>query len=448
MPSIGTPLRTLVLFGLIVASQDMSGPRRAHAEIANAISLSQGNDPMQYWRGRPHLDPREELAMDAEARNVKQDEWNRDRDQHWKVVPDELSGHVVFVSDGEGVFLTTKKDFADFDLELDFKLVEPHTDSGIYLRGSPQVQIWDPKDPAAIKNGADKGSGALWNNAEGNPGKWPLTVADAPIGDWNHLRIRMIGARVWVWLNEKLTVDGAYLENYWDRNIPMFRSGPIQLQTHGGEIQFRRIQVAELESEVANEILRNDTATGFEPIFDGSSLEGWDGPKDSARVKDGTLIAQSGTLFTSQSFGDFKFYLEFALPAGGNNGLAIRYPGKGDGAYDGMCELQVLDTEDPKYSEIDPRQAHGSAYGMVAAHRGYLRPVGEWNAQLVTVVGSKIHVELNGTPILDCDLDQVKEFMSDSPHPGLNRREGHIGLCGHGDPVRFRHLRAKSITTP
>jgi Domain of Unknown Function (DUF1080) len=448
MLTIRTTVRRLFFLGLFLAIPGFGGPRQSQGETAHATSLSQGNDAMRHWRGRPHLDPREEQAMDAATKEAKQAEWDRDRDQHWKVVADEQQGQVVFVSDGEGVFLTTQKDYADFDLELDYKLVQPRTDSGIYLRGSPQVQIWDPNDPGAIKNGADKGSGALWNNTEGNAGKWPLVLADSPIGEWNHLRIRMIGARVWVWLNDKMTVDGAILENYFDRNIPMFRTGPIQLQTHGGEIQFRRIKVTELGSEAANEILRADAATGFEPLFDGKSLTGWDGPKDSARVEDGTLIAQSGTLFTSQEYSDFQLYLEFLLPPAGNNGLAIRYPGNGDGAYDGMCELQVLDTEDPKYAEIDPRQAHGSAYGMVAAHRGYLRPVGEWNSQMVTVQGSKIRVELNGTPILDCDLDQVTEFMSDSPHQGLKRQSGHIGLCGHGDPVRFRQLRVKPIRTP
>lgn len=417
------------------------------AEGTNAISLSSA-DALQHWRGRPHLDPREEAKMGDEERKAKQAEWDQDRDSHWRLIQDEQPGEMVLVSDGEGVFLTTRHDYRDFELELDYKLVEPHTDSGIYLRGSPQVQIWDPQDPEAIKNGADKGSGALWNNAEANPGKWPLVLADAPIGDWNHLKIRMIGSKVWVWLNHKLTVEGAYLENYWDREIPMFASGPIQLQTHGGEIQFRRVKVRELDADASNEVLRQVVSSGFEPIFDGKSLAGWDGPKESARVENGTLIAQSGTLFTSKEFGDFQLYFEFALPAGGNNGLAIRYPGDGDGAYDGMCELQVLDTEDPRYRDIDPRQAHGSAYGMVAAHRGYLRPVGEWNSQLVTVRGSTIHVELNGTPILDCDLSQVQSFMNDTPHPGLRRPSGHLGLCGHGDPVRFRHLAVKPLTTP
>ena len=138
--------------------------------------------------------------------------------------------------------------------------------------------------------------------------------------------------------------------------------------------------------------------------------------------------------------------VEFKLPPGGNNGLAIRYPGKGDTAYDGMCELQILDDGHPKYAKsIDPRQAHGSAYGMVAAARGYLRPVGQWNFEEVTVKGSKIKVELNGTVILDTDLSKVNEFMANSPHPGKDRTSGYFGFAGHHDPVEFRNVSIKVL---
>ena len=116
--------------------------------------------------------------------------------------------------------------------------------------------------------------------------------------------------------------------------------------------------------------------------------------------------------------------LEFKVPPGGNNGLAIRFPGKGNPAYVGMTELQVLDNTAEKYAKLDKRQYHGSAYGMAAAHRGYQRPVGEWNYQEVTVKGSTIKVELNGTVIMDADLSKVTEFMGKSPHPGLKLKEG------------------------
>ena len=110
-----------------------------------------------------------------------------------------------------------------------------------------------------------------------------------------------------------------------------------------------------------------------------------------------------------------------------------------------MCELQVLDSEHAKYAKLDQRQYHGSAYGMAAAHRGYLRATGEWNYQQVTVKGATIKVELNGVTILDADLSKVTEFMGNRPHPGKDRASGHFGFAGHNDPVQYRNIQIKSL---
>jgi hypothetical protein len=112
-----------------------------------------------------------------------------------------------------------------------------------------------------------------------------------------------------------------------------------------------------------------------------------------------------------------------------------------------MCESQVLDDNYEKATgeTIDPRQAHGSAYGMVAAARGYQHPIGEWNFEEVTVKGPKIKVELNGTVILDCDLSTVHDFMANHPHPGKDRTSGYFGFAGHNDPVAFRHIQIKPL---
>ncbi|MEO5820206.1 MAG: DUF1080 domain-containing protein [Vicinamibacteraceae bacterium] len=187
---------------------------------------------------------------------------------------------------------------------------------------------------------------------------------------------------------------------------------------------------------------------GFTAVFNGRDFDGWTGAVDGYEVKDGAIVCkagQGGTLYTRRTFRNFVVRLEFVLPPAGNNGLAIRYPGTGDPAYAGMTELQVLDDADPKYAALDPRQAHGSAYGMVAATRGHLKPVGEWNQQEVTVTGSTIKVVLNGTTILDADLATVTSFMADSPHPGKDRTEGHFGFAGHNDPVAFRNIRIREL---
>jgi hypothetical protein len=133
------------------------------------------------------------------------------------------------------------------------------------------------------------------------------------------------------------------------------------------------------------------------------------------------------------------------LPPAGNNGLAIRYPGYGDSAYVGMCEIQILDDTAPVYEKLDPRQYNNSAYGMTAVHRGYLRPTGQWNFVEVIVRGHTLRAELNGTRVLDTDLSKVTKYMANSAHPGKDRLSGHFGFCGHDDPVQFRNIQIRQL---
>ena len=169
--------------------------------------------------------------------------------QHWSVDNGEL------VNVGTGPYATTNEEFGDIELLIEYKTVAK-ADSGIYLRGTPQVQIWDTtKEGGKWDRNADKGSGGLFNNSKNAPGQLPLEHADRPFGEWNSFRIRQVGSRTWVWLNDKLVVDGAVMENYWDRKQPLPAKGPIMLQTHGGEIRWRNIFVHEIGPEEAQKIL-------------------------------------------------------------------------------------------------------------------------------------------------------------------------------------------------
>jgi hypothetical protein len=184
---------------------------------------------------------------------------------------------------------------------------------------------------------------------------------------------------------------------------------------------------------------------GFISLFNGQDFSGWAGALDCCRVTNSEMVWQAnrgGTIYTQAEFTNFIVRLEFKLPPGGNNGLALRYPGSGDPAYVGLCECQVLaeDYEAVTGNKIDPRQAHGSAYGMVAARRGWQRRVGEWNFQEVTVRGSKMKVVLNGVKILEADLSTVTEFLDGKKHPGTVRASGHFGFAGHNDRVSFRNI--------
>lgn len=434
-----------VLFALFLTGVCL-GPAACRAEgpPAGFTPLFNGKDLTGWW-GLSTEDPRKWSALPEEEFKKKHDASLLDIAKHWRVENGEL------VNDGNGLYLTTEKKFGDYELLIDYKTV-PLADSGIYLKATPQVQIWDyTKEGGKWKIGADKGSGGLWNNRAGSPGKDPLVLADKPFGQWNHFRILQCGSRTWVWLNEKLVVDGAILENYFDKThtLPILPAGPIQLQTHGGEIRWRNLFVREIPGDEANKILRGSDPTGFKPVFNGKDFDGWAGPTDNYEVRDGAIVCKSGkggTIYTKDEFSNFVARLEIKLPPGGNNGLAIRYPNQGDTAYVGMCELQVLDDNYEKVrGKIDPRQAHGSAYGMVAAARGYQRPIGQWNYEEVTVVGSTIKVELNGSLILDCDLSKVKEVMGNHPHPGKDRTTGSFGFAGHSDPVMFRNIAIKPL---
>jgi len=206
-------------------------------------ALFNGTDLTGWW-GASTEDPRQYMAAPSTEFQKRHDASLLDIRQHWSVQNGEL------VNDGHGLYLTTDKFYGDFELLVDYKTV-PLADSGIYLRGCPQVQIWDSTERAKFRLGADKGSGGLWNNRPGSPGKDPLVKADRPFGEWNHFRIIMVGSKVWVWLNGQQTVEGATLENYFNYALPVPPRGPIQLQTHGGEIRWRRIWIREIGSDEA-----------------------------------------------------------------------------------------------------------------------------------------------------------------------------------------------------
>ncbi|MBP89752.1 MAG: hypothetical protein CMJ64_24110 [Planctomycetaceae bacterium] len=403
--------------------------------------LFNGKD-LEGWHGNnPH-----QTAKAAEGeREAKIAEQQEDFKAHWSVDNGEL------VNDGHGPYATTHNEFGDIEFRIDYKTVAK-ADSGIYLRGTPQVQIWDTTEEGGKwDRNADKGSGGLFNNTKLAPGQLPLVHADKPFGEWNQFRIRQLGSRTTVHFNDKLVVDNAIMENYWDKSrlSPLPARGPIHLQTHGGEIRWRNILVRDVPADEANALLRgNDDELGFSSIFNGKDLAGWTGAVENYEVRGGAIVCKEGkggNLYTTEEYADFIVRLEFKLPPGGNNGLAIRYPGEGQSAYTGMTELQILDDDAEKYAKLDARQYHGSAYGMVPAHRGYLRPTGEWNYQEVTVKGSTIKVELNGSVILNADLSQVTEYKDDAPHPGKELASGHFGFAGHNDPVMFRNVAVKRL---
>ncbi len=408
------------------------------------VSLFNGKD-LTGWKGlvaNPIARAKMKPAELAKAQ-VKADE-NMRRD--WKVE----NGLLVF--DGTGYDnLCTVKQYGDFEMYVDWMLdpAGPEADAGIYLRGTPQVQIWDT---ARVNVGAQVGSGGLYNNRvhESKPPK----VADNKLGEWNSFYIKMVNDRVTVVLNGEKVVDDVILENYWDRKQPIFPVEQIELQAHGSKVYYRNIYVKELERKEPFKLSEQEEKEGFKVLFDGSNMHQWTGNTVDYTIEDGAISMNpgksfGGNLYTKEEFGNFIYRFEFQLTPGANNGIGIRTPMEGDAAYEGM-EIQVLDCEHPVYRNITKYQHHGSVYGIIPAkedHPKAFKPAGEWNEEEIIADGDNIKVTVNGVVILEGNIrDAVKNGTPDGKeHPGLFNKKGHIGFLGHGSPVKFRNIRIKEL---
>lgn len=205
--------------------RDLTKPEQDNTPPKGFTALFNGRD-LTGWKGLV-ADPPTRAKMTPDALTAAQQKADERMRAHWKV----QGGILVF--DGKGDNLCTEKDYGDFELVVDWK-IKPGGDSGIYLRGSPQVQIWDRAE----------GSGGLYNNQK-NPSN-PTRKADNPPGAWNRFRIVMVGERVTVFLNDQLVVRNVVMENYWERDKPIYPTGAIELQNHGDELWFKNLYVREI----------------------------------------------------------------------------------------------------------------------------------------------------------------------------------------------------------
>ena len=401
------------------------------------VSMFNGEN-LDGWKGLVG-NPISRTKMSEEELARKQKEANENLHEFWTV----KDNSIVF--SGSGANLVSVKDYGDFEMIVDWRITK-EGDSGIYLRGTPQVQIWDT---SRVEVGAQVGSGGLYNNQKYE--SKPLKVVDNPVGEWNTFHITMIGENVSVLLNGEMVVDNVPLENYWDRSQPIFPTGPIELQAHGTNLAFRDIYVKEINTDEIG-LTEEEKAEGFVSLFNGSNLDGWQGNKTDYYAENGELVVNPkrgghGNLYTEKEYSDFVFRFEFQLTPGANNGLGVRAPLEGDAAYAGM-ELQILDNTASIYANLHEYQYHGSVYGVIPAKRGFLNPVGDWNTEEVILKGNDIKITLNGEVILEGNLEEASKngTRDGKSHPGLDREKGYIGFLGHGSPLKFRNIRIKDLT--
>jgi hypothetical protein len=380
---LGFPLLTVLEMGAAEADADVP---------AGFVALFNGKD-LSGWKGlvgnpltRTKMSPTE-LATAGQAADQRMR-------AHWQVV----DGVLEF--DGKGDSLCTVKDYGDFEMFVDWKIL-PAGDSGIYLRGSPQVQIWDTEHKPLEKHGADKGSGSLWNNKRHS--RFPLVKADNPVGQWNTFYIKMRGDRVTVKLNGKLVVDNVVLENYWDPEKPLPATGQIELQNHGNTLWFRNLYIRELPTE--DEAAKNeptgdaavkDTAAlrapitptegpidllknGLQPMYTWLKETKYDDPHEVYALVNGILRVSGqewGGLTTRENYANYHMVCEFkwgdltwANRQGKSRDSGILVHGIGpDGTYSGIwmasIEAQIIEggvgdflaltTQDPESGKTYP----------------------------------------------------------------------------------------------
>ncbi|MCL7987836.1 DUF1080 domain-containing protein [Sphingobacterium sp. lm-10] len=402
--------------------------------------LFNGKD-LKGWKGLVE-NPVKRNTLSAQELAKKQTAADQDMRANWTAE----KGMLVFRGKGDNI--ATDKQYGDFEMLVDWKLdpqgEEP--DAGIYLRGTPQVQIWDT---SRVNVGAQVGSGGLYNNQ--SHAKDPLKVADNPLGEWNTFKIKMVGDKVWVWLNGEQVVDSTVLENYWDRSKPIFPMEQIELQAHGSKVWYRDIYLKELPRKEIFQVTGIEQQEGFEMLFDGTNLDKWTESTAYEITPEGYLRANPDAkfgknLYTKEEFADFVYRFDFKLTPGANNGVGIRTPLEGDAAYVGT-EIQILDNDADIYKNLKEYQYHGSAYGIITAKREGMKPLGEWNTQEIYVKGNQITVTLNGQVILEGDLAEASKngTLDGKDHPGLKNSKGHLGFLGHGSEVFFRNIRIKRL---
>lgn len=410
------------------------------------VSIFNGKD-LTGWKGllaSPYDNPYQRAKLNKTKLAKLQAEANEAMAKSWSAV----DGTILF--NGQGSSLCTEKQYGNFEMYVDWMLYDgKEPDAGIYLRGTPQVQIWDTRRTDV---GAQVGSGGLYNNKVDSK---PLKVADNPVGQWNSFYIKMTDERVTVYLNGELVVNNVIMENYWDRSLPIILKEQIELQAHGSKVAYRNLYIKELPQAEPYQLSAQEKKEGFKLLFDGTSLNEWQGDKTNYATENGVIAVRKrghgfGNLYTKEEYGDFIFRFEFKLTPGANNGVGIRTPMGKDAAYHGM-ELQILDHFNPIYTSwLKPYQHHGSVYGVIAPKVfDALKPVGEWNTEEIYAKGDYIRVTVNGIVITEGNIREASEGGTKTRdglnHPGLLNKKGYIGFLGHGSELWLRNVRIKSL---
>ena len=173
---------------------------------------------------------------------------------------------------------------------------------------------------------------------------------------------------------------------------------------------------------------------GWQPLFDGSSLEGWTqaGPGGFTLQDDGSMVSHGGMgllYYAAESYRNFELELDWKVNKhSANAGVFVRFPATDDPwvAVREGYEIQIDNSRDPDH-------VTGSIYAISAPFRVTANATDEWNTYRIKVTGQRYQIWLNGALIND--------FV------GNRSLEGHIGLQNHDDSSRvaFRNVRIRAL---
>lgn len=393
------PLFGIAMAAMLAVSGGVFAADTHNVPPEGFVALFNGKD-LAGWRGASTVNPLERLKVEPKLRATQDKASLEDINKHWRVENGEI------INDGQGLYLTTDRDYGDYELRVDFKLT-PKADSGIYLRGVPQVQIWDFTEAGGHwKLGADKGSGGLWNNPADAPGKNPSTLADKPIGEWNTFRITIQGDDVTVVLNDKTVVEKARLHNYFNKGQSLLPVGPIQLQTHGSEMRWRNVFLKEIPQALPAAGKLSDgkpSGEGWQQLL-ANDLSGWKHTPSFWSLKEGVLKGdyQGGAkheyLYSEKEYGDFELHAVVKM--------------SGEGANSGVCiRTKPTDTDNVPGYQVDMGPGFWGCLwderrdGMVAAYPKALADklvkADDFNHYYVIARGPHIQAWLNGVKTID-----------------------------------------------
>lgn len=254
--------------------------------------------------------------------------------------------------------------------------------------------------------------------------------------------------------------------NYTDKQEILKKAREIYRKNGDTDDAYAVDEITKLLSEPApsyesNALTPEEAAQGFELLFDGENLDKWVGNKVGYTPVNGAIYVTANygnelNLYTEKEYRNFVYRFEFCFTEPGvNNGVGIRTPIGVDAAYDAMCEVQILDHDDPIYEGLREYQVHGSVYGVIPAKRIVHKPLGEWSEEEIRVEGDHITVTVNGEVIVDGNVREACQGHNVAPdgssknpytvdhlnHPGMFNEKGHVSFCGHGAGLRFRNIR-------